>query len=90
MTDKEKFAIKVFHKENIKKSPKCDLYKRAIAKEILVQRLIDNEVTTRLYEVYESSDKIYLIMELLNGGELFDRIIEKGNYNEKHACIIMK
>jgi calcium/calmodulin-dependent protein kinase I len=29
-------------------------------------------------------------MELLSGGELFDRIIQKGNYTEKHACILMK
>ena len=28
-------------------------------------------------------------MELLTGGELFDRIVKKGNYTEKEACIII-
>lgn len=56
----------------------------------MVQRLIDDTITTRLYEVYENKDKLFLVMELLSGGELFDRIIEKGNYTEKNACILMK
>jgi len=29
-------------------------------------------------------------MEYLEGGELFDRIIEKGSYSEKDASILMK
>jgi len=29
-------------------------------------------------------------MELLSGGELFDRIIEKGSYSEKNACLLMR
>jgi calcium/calmodulin-dependent protein kinase I len=29
-------------------------------------------------------------MELLSGGELFDRIIEKGSYSEKNACVLMR
>jgi hypothetical protein len=28
-------------------------------------------------------------MELLKGGELFDRIIDQGSYTEKNACILM-
>jgi hypothetical protein len=27
---------------------------------------------------------------LLNGGELFDRIIEKGSYTERDACILIR
>lgn len=26
----------------------------------------------------------------MNGGELFDRIIQKGNYSERDACILMR
>lgn len=43
----------------------------------------------QLFETYEDKSKVYLIMELVTGGELFDRIVEKGSYTEKDAsCLI--
>lgn len=38
---------------------------------------------TKLYEIYEGQHHIYLVMELLKGGELFENIIKEGNQNEK-------
>jgi hypothetical protein len=29
-------------------------------------------------------------MDMLKGGELFDRIIAKGNFSEKDACVLMR
>ena len=43
----------------------------------------------RLYEVFESDCNVYLVQELLSGGELFDRIIQKGNYTERDACVLI-
>jgi serine/threonine protein kinase len=39
----------------------------------------------QLYEVYEERDYIFLIMELMNGGELFDRILDKRTFTEREA-----
>ena len=43
----------------------------------------------QLYEVYEEKSHCYLVMELMYGGELFDRILERKNFSEKAArdCI---
>ena len=43
----------------------------------------------QLYEVYEEKVHCYLVMELMRGGELFDRILERKNFSEKAArdCI---
>lgn len=44
----------------------------------------------QLYETYEDKSKIYLVMELVTGGELFDRIVEKGSYTEKDASDLIR
>ncbi len=40
----------------------------------------------KLFEIYEDEDCIYLVMELMTGGELFDRVVEKEHYSEKEAA----
>lgn len=39
----------------------------------------------QLYEVYEEKVHCYLVMELMKGGELFDRILERKNFTEANA-----
>ena len=53
-------------------------------------RHLDHGQIIKLYEVYESSQHIYLVLELLNGGELFNKITKKTHYSEKEACTLMK
>ena len=39
----------------------------------------------KLHRVVETEDALYLVMERLHGGELFDRLAEKGQYPEEKA-----
>jgi len=43
-----------------------------------------------LLEVFEDKTKVFLVMDLVTGGELFDRIVEKGSYSEKDAADLIK
>jgi len=43
-----------------------------------------------LYEMFETKPKLFMVMELLTGGELFDRIVAKGSYSEKEASAVIK
>jgi calcium-dependent protein kinase len=44
----------------------------------------------RLREAFEDSDAVYLVMEVCEGGELFDRIVARGHYTERAAAAVMR
>jgi serine/threonine protein kinase len=63
----------------------------ALQDEIENLRLVrDGPNIVQLYEVYEEREYCYLVMELMQGGELFDRIIEKKTFTEKEARDVMR
>lgn len=40
-------------------------------------------------EYYESKRSLYIVTEFLEGGELFDKITQKGSFNELEACQVI-
>lgn len=44
----------------------------------------------RIHDTYEDKSCVHIVMELCEGGELFDRIVKKGNYSEREAAKLMK
>jgi serine/threonine protein kinase len=44
----------------------------------------------RLFEDYETSDEIYLIMELIKGGDLFDYITKHRRFDEPTSALMVK
>ncbi|KAI7738993.1 LOW QUALITY PROTEIN: hypothetical protein M8C21_030526, partial [Ambrosia artemisiifolia] len=62
-----------------------------VRREVSIMRhmpLHPNIVTFK--DVYEDKDAIYLVMEICEGGELFDRIVAKGHYTERAAALVIK
>lgn len=58
--------------------------------EIAFMKLMDHPNIIKLYETFEDQRCIYLIMEICNGGELFDRIIDMGHFTEAQAAMCMQ
>ncbi|KAI0352375.1 Pkinase-domain-containing protein [Trametes cingulata] len=50
----------------------------SIEREIVIMKLIDHPNIMRLYDVWETSTELYLILEYVEGGELFDYLCTKG------------
>jgi len=76
----EEVAIKIIAKENLGDE---DLMALQVEVEILSN--VDHPNIVKLKEVWEDDDFFYMVMELMTGGELFDRIVEKDHYSEKEA-----
>eukprot|EP00252_Welwitschia_mirabilis_P021838 TRINITY_DN571_c0_g1_i2.p1 TRINITY_DN571_c0_g1~~TRINITY_DN571_c0_g1_i2.p1 ORF type:complete len:439 (-),score=107.73 TRINITY_DN571_c0_g1_i2:503-1819(-) len=77
----ESVAIKVLDKEKVLQHKMVDQIKR----EISTMKLIKHPNVIQLYEVMASKTKIYLVMEFVSGGELFDKIVNYGRLKEDEA-----
>ena len=48
-------------------------------------RQVDHPNIVKMHEVFEDEKYLYLVMELLSGGELFDQILKKEKFTERGA-----
>lgn len=63
--------------------------KEVFESEIAVLRKVKHPNIVQLHEVFECPDKVYVVMELATGGELFDRIVSKGYFTEREATQVL-
>ncbi|KAJ3275641.1 hypothetical protein HDV01_007644 [Terramyces sp. JEL0728] len=78
------FAIKIIDRS------KCKGKEDMIETEVRILKMIKHENIIQLYEMFEFNGKIYLVMELVTGGELFDEITQRGTFNERDAAAIVQ
>ena len=72
------FAIKIIDKDNLSLRQK-----NRINNELLTMQKVDHPNIVKYYERYESDTKIFLVMELLAGGEILDYFCKNpSNHNE--------
>uniref|UniRef100_A0A9J2PKR1 Protein kinase domain-containing protein n=1 Tax=Ascaris lumbricoides TaxID=6252 RepID=A0A9J2PKR1_ASCLU len=62
----------------------------SLENEIKVLRKLRHPNIVQLLDTYDEKQHVYLVMELVTGGELFDRIVAKGSYTERDASILMR
>lgn len=74
----QSFAIKILEKHRILDLNITDQIKR----EIGTLKLLRHPNVVRLHEVLASKSKIYMVLEYVDGGELFDIIASKGKLSE--------
>ncbi|XP_004490472.1 CBL-interacting serine/threonine-protein kinase 8 isoform X1 [Cicer arietinum] len=77
----ESVAMKVLDRSTIIKHKMADQIKR----EISIMKLVRHPYVVRLHEVLASRTKIYIILEFITGGELFDKIVHHGRLNEAES-----
>uniref|UniRef100_A0A1I8GUW4 SNF-related serine/threonine-protein kinase n=1 Tax=Macrostomum lignano TaxID=282301 RepID=A0A1I8GUW4_9PLAT len=68
----EQVAIKVIDKAKLDSSNRESLYQ-----EVMCMKLVQHPNVVRLYDVIDTPNKLYLILELGNGGDLYDFIVRQ-------------
>ncbi|XP_014251369.1 serine/threonine-protein kinase BRSK2 isoform X2 [Cimex lectularius] len=76
----KKVAIKIINREKLSESV---LMK--VEREIAIMKLIDHPHVLGLSDVYENKKYLYLVLEHVSGGELFDYLVKKGRLTPKEA-----
>ncbi|XP_022112093.1 serine/threonine-protein kinase 33-like [Acanthaster planci] len=75
---KERWAIKIVNKEKAGSSAV-----KLLEREVAILKKVRHKHIIHLEAVYETSQKMYLVLELCNGGELSDLFKEKGAFTEE-------
>ena len=83
--DDFKVAVKIVSRAHLKPADE-----KLFLAEVDIMRSLDHPNIIKVYDFFEEPDNFYLILELLEGGELFERLIEKSSFNEAEARDIAK
>ncbi|RKP29465.1 Pkinase-domain-containing protein [Metschnikowia bicuspidata] len=87
-TTGQKAAVKVVSKSELEEghhATKSGGLTYGIEREIIIMKLLTHPNVLRLYDVWETSKALYLVLEYVEGGELFDLLIERGPLHEQEA-----
>lgn len=77
----ELVAVKIINRQEMEEDDEV-----ALQSEIEILSNCDHPNVVKMYEVFDESDFMYIVLECMTAGELFDRIVEKESYSEKEAA----
>ncbi|KDQ07769.1 hypothetical protein BOTBODRAFT_119569, partial [Botryobasidium botryosum FD-172 SS1] len=88
-------AVKIIPKVNIDTSlPNGDLkaekIMRGVHREMVILKLIHHPNVMAMYDVWEEESDLYLLLEYVQGGELFDHLVTKGRLQPAEALFFFK
>lgn len=78
-------AVKIIDKATIEPEEKG-----LLRTEIAVLKLVNHPNIIRMEGLYESKHHIYIVMEMLKGGELFERIVGRPRFTELEAAKLIR
>ncbi|KAK3205266.1 hypothetical protein Dsin_019312 [Dipteronia sinensis] len=83
----EKLACKSISKKKLRTSVDIEDVRREVE---IMKHLPKHPNIVTLKDTYEDDSAVHIVMELCEGGELFDRIVARGHYTERAAAAVMR
>jgi serine/threonine protein kinase len=81
----QKYAVKI-----IKRTGSKALSDEAVLHEVAIMNHLDHPHIVNVVDFFEEPDYYFIVMELMAGGDLFDRIVDMNQYTEKDARDLAK
>mmetsp|Transcript_33564 Transcript_33564/g.38568 ORF Transcript_33564/g.38568 Transcript_33564/m.38568 type:complete len:127 (+) Transcript_33564:45-425(+) len=75
------YAVKIINRNEMEEDDEV-----ALRTEVEILSQLEHPNVVKMVEVFDEEDFMYIVLELMTGGELFDRIVEKESYSEKEAA----
>ena len=72
------------------RASKAEKHRNGIDKEIIMMKLMDHPNIVRIYDVFEGERDLFLILEYVDGGELFDYLVNNGRMEPPKALYYFK
>ncbi|EPS73534.1 calcium-dependent protein kinase 8, partial [Genlisea aurea] len=83
----EKLACKSISKKKLRTTVDVEDVRREVE---IMKHMPKHPNIVTLKATYEDDNAVHIVMELCEGGELFDRIVARGHYTERAAAHVMK
>ncbi|GLT82178.1 hypothetical protein SLE2022_005850 [Rubroshorea leprosula] len=83
----DKFACKSISKKKLRTAVDIEDVRREVE---IMKHLPKHPNIVSLKDTYEDDSAVHIVMELCEGGELFDRIVARGHYTERAAAVVMR
>ncbi|CAF3796861.1 unnamed protein product [Adineta steineri] len=78
-----RFAMKIIAKKHFTLlGAQAHSFNQQIQSECSILHGLDHPCIIRVYDVYDTPNAVYIVLELVEGGELFDRVVANGQFDE--------
>ncbi|CAH8571664.1 unnamed protein product [Schistosoma intercalatum] len=82
----EKYAMKIVQKKHFSLASKFGKPSTSsIASEVDILTRLNHPCIIQIYDVIDTTEAMYMVLELVEGGELFNRIVDLGQLNESDS-----
>lgn len=78
-------AIKIMNREGLDSNTE-----KNIRNEVSLLQSLSHPHIVRGFDFFEEPRQFFFVMEKIDGGELFDRIVKKTHYTEKEARVLVR
>mmetsp|Transcript_433 Transcript_433/g.512 ORF Transcript_433/g.512 Transcript_433/m.512 type:complete len:604 (-) Transcript_433:1957-3768(-) len=85
LKNEERWAVKVIDKRKLN-----EVELELLRCEIAIMRLIHHPNVVMMKDIFDTKTTLYIVMELVEGGELFEKLVEEKHFSEYVACCIAK